>query len=352
MCARSICSSPIASTLVLAATVGLRPDSVGRVRMRLTEGLAGLVGEQLRPQVVEDATAHPRFKYFSEAGEDPYHSFLGVPLIDRGLLQGVLVVQTIEPRAFSADAVRMLTMAGTQLASIVSQARTLGQFVAPAHQRLEALARNLWWSWDHDTASLFRALDPALWRELDHNPDRPAPADSRRAARRARVGARAAQPHQLRVSPHAGAPDVDAHVGRAQRGRALGAAGRVLLGRVRAARVGADLFGRPRHSRRRSHQGGVRSRHSARRRRPLLRPGILHAALRSATAASRRTIATSTARSCRSSRRETRRPAGHRRASRRARARSPRACGSSPSDETRCCCSIPTSTATSPKTAT
>ena len=45
---------------------------------------------------------HPRFKYFREAGEDPYHSFLGVPLIDRGLLQGVLVVQTIEPRIFSA----------------------------------------------------------------------------------------------------------------------------------------------------------------------------------------------------------------------------------------------------------
>ena len=161
---------PDRATLVLAATVGLRADSVGRVRMRMSEGLAGLVGEQLKPQVVEDATSHPRFKYFSEAGEDPYHSFLGVPLIDKGLLQGVLVVQTIEPRAFSADAVRMLTMAGTQLASIVGQARTLGQFVAPAHQRLDALARNLWWSWDHDTASLFRALDPALWRTLDHNP--------------------------------------------------------------------------------------------------------------------------------------------------------------------------------------
>ena len=88
---------------LLAATVGLRPESVGRIRMRLNEGLAGLVGEQLRPQVVEDATRHPRFKYFDEAGEDPYHSFLGVPLIDRGLLQGVLVVQTAEARTFGMD---------------------------------------------------------------------------------------------------------------------------------------------------------------------------------------------------------------------------------------------------------
>ncbi len=161
---------PDRSTLVLAATVGLRAESVGRVRMRLSEGLAGLVGEQLRPQVVEDATRHPRFKYFKEAGEDPYSSFLGVPVVDRGLLQGVLVLQTIEPRVFDEAVVRMLVTAGTQLAPLVSEARTLGQFVAPAHRRLATISRNLWWSWDSEAASLFRDLDPVLWRDLAHNP--------------------------------------------------------------------------------------------------------------------------------------------------------------------------------------
>src|SRR5467141_4119335 len=97
---------PDRANLVLAATIGLRPESVGRVRMRLSEGLAGLVAEQLRPQCFADATMHPRFKYFREAGEDPYRSFLGVPVIDRGLLQGVLVVQTKEPRVFSTDDVQ------------------------------------------------------------------------------------------------------------------------------------------------------------------------------------------------------------------------------------------------------
>jgi starch phosphorylase len=161
---------PDRANLVLAATIGLRPESVGRVRMRLSEGLAGLVAEQVRPQFVADATMHPRFKYFREAGEDPYRSFLGVPVVDRGLLQGVLVVQTIEPRIFSPHDVRMLVTAGTQLAPVVSEARTLGQFVAPAHQRLLTVAQNLWWSWDPDTTSLFRELDPILWRELDNNP--------------------------------------------------------------------------------------------------------------------------------------------------------------------------------------
>jgi starch phosphorylase len=42
--------------------------------------------------------------------------------------------------------------------------------VVPAHQRLKELAGNLWWSWDEECTSLFRELDPLMWRELDHNP--------------------------------------------------------------------------------------------------------------------------------------------------------------------------------------
>jgi len=52
------------------------------------------VAEQLLPVAVADARNHPRFKYFEESGEENYHSFLGLPLFDRGVLQGLLVVQT------------------------------------------------------------------------------------------------------------------------------------------------------------------------------------------------------------------------------------------------------------------
>ena len=36
--------------------------------------------------------------------------------------------------------------------------------------RLRELARNLWWTWQPNVINLFRDLDPALWRETDHNP--------------------------------------------------------------------------------------------------------------------------------------------------------------------------------------
>ena len=132
------------------------------------------MAEQVRPVAVEQVKNHPRFKYFSEAGEDAYQSFLGVPLIDRGVLQGVLVVQTIEPRVFREDEIRMLVEAAAQVAPVVSEARTLDRFIAPVQERLWALARNLWWSWDNDSTSLFRDLDPVRWRQLNHNPDRAA----------------------------------------------------------------------------------------------------------------------------------------------------------------------------------
>jgi len=128
------------------------------------------VAEQVRPVAVEQVKNHPRFKYFSEAGEDAYQSFLGVPLIDRGVLQGVLVVQTVEARAFPEAEIRMLTEAATQVAPVVSEARTLDRFIAPAQERLWALARNLWWSWDHDSAGLFLDLNPVRWSQLNHNP--------------------------------------------------------------------------------------------------------------------------------------------------------------------------------------
>src|ERR1700683_4734648 len=57
---------PDRANLVLAATVGLRPESVGTLRMGVHEGLAGLVAETLRPVAVDQVKKHPRFKYFSE----------------------------------------------------------------------------------------------------------------------------------------------------------------------------------------------------------------------------------------------------------------------------------------------
>lgn len=109
--------------LVLSATVGLRDAAISNVRMAQTEGLTGLVAQTKAPVSVENANEHPRYRYFPETGEEQYRSFLGVPLIQGGELQGVLVVQHIEPRRYSPNETLLLVAVAAQLAILVTNAR-------------------------------------------------------------------------------------------------------------------------------------------------------------------------------------------------------------------------------------
>ncbi len=110
--------------LVLRATVGLEEESVGKVSLRVNEGLVGLVVEHGQPVTVADAISHPRYKYFPETGEERYHAFLGVPVQDgRQKPIGVMVVQTFRSRKFGPGEVRLLKTAANQVAQILSHFR-------------------------------------------------------------------------------------------------------------------------------------------------------------------------------------------------------------------------------------
>jgi hypothetical protein len=72
------------------------------------------------------------------------------------------------------------------LSSIVGEARTVGQFVAPVHQRLSALAQNLWWSWDSESDQSFPRSRPGAVAEVRSQPDRLAAGDRARSLESAR----------------------------------------------------------------------------------------------------------------------------------------------------------------------
>ncbi len=115
---------PQHNRLVLRATVGLDRESVGKVSMRVNEGLVGAVIEKGETLSVPDAISHPRYKYFPETGEERYHTFLGVPVRDgRSKPMGVLVAQTLVRRKFSRSEIRLMKAAANQLAQILSHFR-------------------------------------------------------------------------------------------------------------------------------------------------------------------------------------------------------------------------------------
>ncbi|MCC5856688.1 MAG: phosphoenolpyruvate--protein phosphotransferase [Ectothiorhodospiraceae bacterium] len=117
---------PDTQEYVLMATRGLNPDAVGRVRLRLDEGLVGLVGERKEPLNLEDAEAHPRFRYFPETGEERFHSFLGAPIIHFRRLLGVLVVQQAARRRFGEEEVAFIVTMAAQLAGAIAHGEATG----------------------------------------------------------------------------------------------------------------------------------------------------------------------------------------------------------------------------------
>ncbi|HUI27192.1 MAG TPA: phosphoenolpyruvate-utilizing N-terminal domain-containing protein, partial [Candidatus Kryptonia bacterium] len=112
-----------ARRLVLAATRGLDAGSVGKVSMRVDEGLTGYAIEKMEPVMAVDALAHPRYKYFPETGEERYHSFLGVPVVDKREPLGVLVVQTSRRRRFTRDQIRLLKAIAVPISGLLVRAR-------------------------------------------------------------------------------------------------------------------------------------------------------------------------------------------------------------------------------------
>ncbi len=120
-------TDPVQNEHVLMATEGLRPESVLMVRLRLDEGLVGLVASRAEPVNLDDAPAHPRYKYFPESGEESYHGFLGVPIIHHRKVLGVLVVQQHARRSFDEDAVTLLVTIAAQLAGAIAHAEASGE---------------------------------------------------------------------------------------------------------------------------------------------------------------------------------------------------------------------------------
>ncbi len=111
---------------VLMATEGLNAEAIGHVSLGLTEGLVGQVGLREEPLNLDDAASHPKFRYLPETGEERYNSFLGVPIMHRRKILGVLVVQQQDKRRFDAAEEAFLVTVSAQLSGVVAHAKVVG----------------------------------------------------------------------------------------------------------------------------------------------------------------------------------------------------------------------------------
>jgi len=122
--------------LVLAASHGLLPDSIGKVTMSLDEGLTGAVGRGQRPVFTSEAQDHADFKFFPETGEERFTSFGGIPLLRQGKLLGVMVVQTARHHEFGADEQVMLVTLASLVVSIIDVSELLARSEKPRPEEI------------------------------------------------------------------------------------------------------------------------------------------------------------------------------------------------------------------------
>ncbi len=112
---------------VLVSTDGLNTGMIGKARIRFGEGLVGRVGEREEPLTLGDAPSHPDFLFHGDLGESDYAAFLGVPILHRAQLQGVLTVHQAEEREFAEEEVAFLVTLSAQLGGEIAQSRARGQ---------------------------------------------------------------------------------------------------------------------------------------------------------------------------------------------------------------------------------
>ena len=114
--------------LVLYATSDPDRKGIGKVRLRLDEGLTGWVARERRLLAISrEAYNDPRFKYFKDLPQDTFEAFLSVPIISQAKVVGVINVQHREPRIHSGGDMEMLSTLGEQI----------GCLLVLSHQKVE-----------------------------------------------------------------------------------------------------------------------------------------------------------------------------------------------------------------------
>ncbi len=126
-----VCSAYVmraGEVLELFATEGLRREAVHRTRLRVGEGLVGVIAATARPLALYEAQLHPDFAYRPETGEEIYHSLMGAPLLRGGRVLGVLVVQNKTPRHYSDDEIDVLETVAMVVAELVASGELVNPF--------------------------------------------------------------------------------------------------------------------------------------------------------------------------------------------------------------------------------
>lgn len=111
-------------TLILRASKTPHQQELGKITLRLGEGVAGWVAQNNKPVAIrEKAFEDPRFKAFDVLPEDRYEALLSVPIVYKGKAIGVVNVQHRKPQDYPVNVQTLVGMIARQLGGVIDHAR-------------------------------------------------------------------------------------------------------------------------------------------------------------------------------------------------------------------------------------
>ncbi len=97
---------------VFMATDGLSPEAEGVLEFSPSQGVVGFISQRLEHLKLKDTRQHPSYIEVPDLGEERCRAYLGVPIIHRRRVIGILVIQRFSKRIFTDEIeARMLTLA-------------------------------------------------------------------------------------------------------------------------------------------------------------------------------------------------------------------------------------------------
>jgi len=128
--------NPTRKELVLSASKTPHANMLGRIRLKLGEGITGWVAQHHRLVAISQEAHHdPRFKFFHDLPEDNYEAFLSIPVTIKGDVVGVINVQHRKPHEYSPRLVELLTTVASQVGGAIEKSRLFEE----TKRRAEAL---------------------------------------------------------------------------------------------------------------------------------------------------------------------------------------------------------------------
>jgi len=106
--------------LILTASSKAKEKSIGRVKLKIGEGVTGWAAKEKRPVVLpKEAYKDQRFKTFTSLEEDKYQAFMSIPILSKDEVIGVMNVRNVEAHNYPEHQVNLLFTVSRYLGSAI-----------------------------------------------------------------------------------------------------------------------------------------------------------------------------------------------------------------------------------------